>query len=446
MMDNKHQFVLTKVEKEQFKSKFNLYPRFRGTGFRDSLIDTHIRTNGINSEGVDKLRRTKWYNYLVYTFSAIAIQLICGWSYAFPDGRPACAPNVLYIESRKVEITVNSYAPDARNSKICDLVETFNWGHRQLLFLTAIVLGGYLVSTINYWRLRRINYMDICGSMRNLTIQIGTLVAKHNINEVMKNEEEEQENTIWVKERNQMLRWVILGYELCILDARNEIDTDVGRKRLEDMDLLREGEWEDIVNGDHLNTLWFWVQRKAVTLTDQGVISSEQRLQTICSAISRTRGATGMPMRELFYDHCPVYTSVVGITICYTIINFIFWKGFQWAIWFYDTNGAVWKEPRMYVEVLISISYTTILSSIFDIDKVMHNPFWSRPIDLPCEEIGLRLFTLAQRFGYSKQCFPSDIVDKEIIKLSSKEFSSNTPEVGSSEKSLSSLFSMGDNN
>ena len=404
-MDNKNRSMQTKVDTKQFDSKFQLYPRVRGMGFIDNLIDTGIRTKWIKSEGEDRLRRTKWYNYIVYTSVAIAIQLIFGWSYAFPDGRPACGPTD----------PTDSYASDMRNSSICDLVKTCKWGHKQLLFLTAIVLGGYLVSTINMWRLRRMRDMILCGSIRNLTIQIGTLVTKqHNINEVVNNEEEEQENTTWVDERKQMLRWVILGYELAILTTRGESDTDLGRKYLEDMKLLCEDEWENMVNEDRLNTVWYWIQRKAVTLTDQGVISSEQRLQTISTAVLHAKGVSTSILNSNSLDHCPVYTSVVGITICYTIINFVFWKGFQWAIWFYDTNGAVWLEPRMYFEVLISISYTTILTAVFDIDKVMHNPFWFREIDLPCEKIGLRLFNLAQRFGSSEQCFPTVKLTKKM--------------------------------
>ena len=405
MMDVKNMRNSLAVDKATFSSKFQLYPRIRSEGFKDFFIDTGIITKGSKLQKVEELRRTKWYNYLVYTLVAILIQLIFGWSYAFPDGRPACGPTdsnttVSYNSLAGVRnvSTGDKFFPDTRNSSICDLVETFEWGNTQLQFLTAILLGGYIVATINMWRLRRINYMILLGSIRNLIIQIGTLVRKHSINKVMNNEEEEQENTTWVDERHQMMRWAVLGFELAVLKARNEMDTDLGRKYLEGMELLREDEWENMVNEDRHTTVWYWIQRKAVTLTDQGVISSEQPLQTICTMVSCTQGIADDLMNEIGNDHCPVYTSVVGITICYTIGNFIFWKGFQWAIWFYDTNGAVWIEPRMYFEVLISISYTTILACVFDIDKVMHNPFWFREIDLPCEKHVFDLLKLVQSF------------------------------------------------
>merc|ERR1712238_23985 len=140
-------------------------------------------------------------------------------------------------------------------------------------------------------------------------------VMKHSINEVMNNKEEEQG-------RNQMLRWAVLGFELAILKARNEIDTNLGRKYLNGMELLREDEWENMVNEDRHTTVWYWIQRKAVTLTDQGVISSEQPLQTICTLAGRTQGLADDIMNEIGNDHCPVYTSIVGITICYSIGNF----------------------------------------------------------------------------------------------------------------------------
>ena len=401
-MDVKNMRNSLAVDKATFSSKFQLYPRIRSEGFKDFFIDTGIITKGSKLQKVEELRRTKWYNYLVYTLVAILIQLIFGWSYAFPDGRPACGPT-----DSNTTVSNSSLAGVRRNSSICDLVETFEWGNEQLRVLTAILLGGYIVATINMWRLRRIRYGILIGNIRNLTILIGTLVRKHSINKVMNNEEEEQG-------RHQMMRWAVLGFELAILKARNEMDTDLGRKYLEDMELLCEDEWENMVNKDRLNTVWYWIQRKAVTLTDQGVISSEQRLQTISTAVLHAKGVSTSILNSNSLDHCPVYTSVVGITICYTIINFVFWKGFQWAIWFYDTNGAVWLEPRMYFEVLISISYTTILTAVFDIDKVMHNPFWFREIDLPCEKIGLRLFNLAQRFGSSEQCFPTVKLTKKM--------------------------------
>jgi len=408
--------MLSLVDKAMFSSEFQLYPRFRGKGFKDFFIDTRIRTKGTKLEKGEKLGRTKWYNYLHFTLVAISIQFIFGWSYAFPKGRPACGSTD--SNTTISYISLADFSSDTKNSNICDLVETFKWGNNQLIFLTAIVLGGYIVATINMWRLRRINYMILLGSIRNLTIQIGTLVRKQSVNKVMNNEEEEQENITWLDERHKMLRWAVLGFELAVLKARNKMDTDQGRKRLEDKELLREGEWENMVNEDRHTTVWYWIQRKAVTLTDQGVISSEQTLQIICTMVTRTQGHADDLMNQIAYDHCPVYTSVVGITIFYTIVNFILWKGFQWAIWFYDTNGAVWKEPRMYFEVLISISYTTILAAVFDIDKVMHSPFGLREIDLPWEDHVLDLLKLTRSFGSSEEDFPVFMLDREASKSS----------------------------
>jgi len=416
MMDVKNMRNSLAVDKATFSSKFQLYPRIRSEGFKDFFIDTGIITKGSKLQKVEELRRTKWYNYLVYTLVAILIQLIFGWSYAFPDGRPACGPT-----DSNTTVSNSSLAGVRRNSSICDLVETFEWGNEQLRVLTAILLGGYIVATINMWRLRRIRYGIFIGNIRNLTILIGTLVRKHSINKVMNNEEEEQG-------RHQMMRWAVLGFELAILKARNEMDTDLGRKYLEDIELLREGEWENMVNGDRHTTVWYWIQRKAVTLTDQGVISSDQRLQTICNHASCTQGLADDIMNEIGNDHCPVYTSVVGITICYTIGNFIFWKGFQWAIWFYDTNGAVWIEPRMYFEVLISIAYTTILACVFDIDKVMHNPFWFREIDLPCESDVFGLLRLMQSFKIPKEDSSSYMLDEETTLLSKHDLNRPTKE------------------
>jgi hypothetical protein len=241
------------------------------------------------------------------------------------------------------------------------------------------------LSTVNLWRLRRTAYLAMCGACRNLIIQISSLLPLS---------EDEQ----IVNVRKIMERWVVLGFELAVLKGRGLIDTEEGRGLLESLGLLVDDEWDAMVPGDRHTTVWFWIQLKATKLADEGKIS-ELRLQTICNAISLIRARANDLMSVLNWDEPPPYVSVVGILVNLNLMILSLWKGIEWAVWFYDTNGRVWLSPKMYFEVFLLLIYNTIFAMLFDLSQTLYNPFGPRRIDLPHNIVGGGLRRLAKRLA-----------------------------------------------
>jgi hypothetical protein len=76
------------------------------------------------------ISNSKRLEYVFYTVLAIVIQLVFGWSYFFPDGRPACS-------GARDGLAV-------RNPAMCDLMWVLGRAHSQYRVLVAFILGGFI--------------------------------------------------------------------------------------------------------------------------------------------------------------------------------------------------------------------------------------------------------------------------------------------------------------
>jgi len=85
------------------------------------------------------------------------------------------------------------------------------------------------------------------------------------------------------------------------------------------------------------------------------------------------------------------------------------WKGIEWAVWFYDTNGRVWLSPKMYFEVFLLLSYNTIFAMLFDLSQTLYNPFGPRGIDLPHNIVGGGIRWLAKRLATGEDIIPRNM-------------------------------------
>ena len=92
---------------------------------------------------------------------------------------------------------------------MCGLEETLEQASAHFRLLIAFVLGGFVAGTVGMWRRRRQNYASLCGSARNLTVQIQALLPL----------EEGAAGGEATKLRETLSRWVILAYELAVLPA-----------------------------------------------------------------------------------------------------------------------------------------------------------------------------------------------------------------------------------
>lgn len=323
------------------------------------------------------------FEYLLYTFVALLLQLILGWGYAFPDGRPACN-----FEDGQKFLSTNSY--------MCDTEIVLEEGVAQLRILVAFILGGFVTSTIYLWRLRRTAYCMLCGAARNLILNLATIMPSNNGDEEL------------FQERKTMERWAVLGYELSVLKARGLADTDKGLEYLMLLGLVDEDEWENMVEGDRHTTVWFWIQQKAFDLAEHKQILSEHRLQTICNAVTLARDKGNDLMSCIDRDHPFLYSVVVGILVNTSMALFTLWKGILWAIWLYDEGPMLWTTPKMYVDLMVTLLYTALFAMMFDLSQALYNPFGLRSgIDIPHDVVSGGIRNLAKRLGEIDRCRPA---------------------------------------
>jgi hypothetical protein len=238
--------------------------------------------------------------YLFYTGLALAIQVILGHDFAFPDGKPACD---------------NKLGSSTTNKTMCDLVWTLERGQAQLKFLAPFILGGFVVGTVQVWRLRRTAYKDLCKATRNINIQIASLVPFNSEDEKI------------INARKTMMRWSLLGFEFSVLKARGQMDTLDAKKKLESLGLLVDGEWEAMVPGDRHTTVWLWLQMKAVQLGEQQIITSDTHVQTICHAVTVIFDKADDLMSVTDRDQPFPYTSICGILVNFNLLLTSLWRG-----------------------------------------------------------------------------------------------------------------------
>ena len=313
----------------------------------------HVRE--LSDDPVDPLVQTILRQLI--DFSPIAlipllIQLIFGWSWAFPDGHPACDTDEILGGSIK-------------NGNICDLQIAMNsWGI-QINTLVAFIIGGFVLSTVSLWRLRRTSYAALCGATRNLLINVSSIVPVSN-------------GTAIGETRAAMLRWTILGFELSVLKARSIIDTPKARKYLETVRLLKEGEWESLIDGDRHTTVWWIIQMQAKELFSRNVIS-EIEFGAICNAITLIRDKANDLMSVIDRDEPLLYRFVCSFLVKSYILIEVCREGLEWAVLAFEVGWTqLYSEPWMYFAIGELILYTFSFWMLFDLCRSLYNPFGCR--------------------------------------------------------------------
>lgn len=295
-----------------------------------------------------------------------------------------------------------SYTPGGINYDICSLAKILKENYTSLRTLVAFILGGFISHSVYLWRTRRTNYCQVCGANRNLILQISSLLP------IPSNPEDNRYAEI-CQERATMERWAILGYELAILKGKGTIDASVGRAHIESLGLLLADEWDKMVVGDRHTTVWYWIQQKAVYLTEAGIITSEQRLQTICKAVTVMRDKANDLMSVIDRDNPHAYTFVVGILVNLNLLCLSLYKGIEWAIWYHDSNGLIYKSVTMYTDLFFTLAIVVTFTMLYDVAIVLYNPFHERPNtdDVPHSVVGSGIRHLAESLGEAKNTRPS---------------------------------------
>lgn len=316
----------------------------------------------------------KMIGYSFWCIVALTIQILVGTqSWIFPDGRNSC-----YI------VQTDGF-PYMTNKSICELEKSLKENVLSLRFLSALVLGGFLVSSVNIWMKRRQAYGTLNDATRTLLVNICSIVPD-------------------AGNKKLLARWIVLGYELAILNARGFIDTSEGRNYLQRLNLIKGDEWNMMVNGNRHNSVWFWIQSKAIYLMKKNEIS-EQSFQTICNAMSSSRDKAQDLMSPVTNDQPPPYVWTSGLLITINLWFISIQTGIRWGIFMWDSDGQVWTEVRMYAEILMFLFFTSIYAILFDVCTILHNPFGCREIDVQHSEVGGNIRRLAK--SYVKGDFPN---------------------------------------
>ena len=199
---------------QSWKSKVSARANMR----RDKGMITKAKTLGMRY----------WFAYFFWVIIALVIQFMVGaGEWAFPQGaggntNSACSP-----------LTLGSQV--MRNKNVCNLNVSLAEGSARLTFLSAFIVGGFLLNSVKLWRERRTAYCALCGATRNLLINLCTVVDSQASKKVL-------------------TRWAIMGFELAVLKGRGLIDLEDGRAYLEGLRLLKLNEWEKLVDGDRHTT------------------------------------------------------------------------------------------------------------------------------------------------------------------------------------------------
>uniref|UniRef100_A0A7S1BBL0 Bestrophin homolog n=1 Tax=Corethron hystrix TaxID=216773 RepID=A0A7S1BBL0_9STRA len=206
--------------------------------------------------------------------------------------------------------------------------------------------------------------------------------------------------------RKTMLRWVLLGYELAILKARDQIDTHAGRLHVNQLGLLDGNEWEKMVDGDRHTTVWWWIQAKACQLHSQEVILVQDK-KHLSDQIALMRKMANDLMSRIDRDLPIPYSTIVGLLVTLNLASLSVSHGIHLAILNYNSDGSSWKMYSTYVEIIGHFLYNVLFALLFDISQILYNPFGTRSIDVPHEAVSAGIRKLAREV--SKCDFPSSM-------------------------------------
>eukprot|EP00756_Hemistasia_phaeocysticola_P063891 Hpha_TRINITY_DN7365_c0_g1::TRINITY_DN7365_c0_g1_i1::g.9889::m.9889 len=323
-------------------------------------------------------------HHLLFLGYSLALMFLLSHDYAFPDGRPACN------NGGGEKSTVNK--------AMCHLEQNLVEAKVEFRFLVAFILAGFVGFTVTMWRTRRTNYASLCGNVRNLTVQIQSLLPLR---------------PEFFAVRRRLARWTLLVFEIAMLKARGEMDSDEGREFLENYRygkgyLLEPGEWDALVGGDRHTTVVWWIQTHLKQLHEEGVLTDFQVLH-IAQSITSLRGQANDLMSSLDRDNPFPYVQLCGLLVYINIFIMCTWKGVEWSIWTYGGKewGQIWMvQPKIWVDTLVLLSWNISYAALYDLAYMLDNPFKGRWVDVGHETIGNGLRILGEELSEANSHLP----------------------------------------
>jgi hypothetical protein len=195
-----------------------------------------------------------------------------------------------------------------------------------------------------------------------------------------------------------MIRWAVLAYELCVLKARNCVDSVDAEDYLRALKLIEEDEWDMLIKGHQNNTAYWWILIKVQNLVDEEKLSLAT-INTFAKTITscRTKGNDLMARndRDQPRPYCFICAILVNLNLLLTSLS----KGLEWAILLYDSKGEIFFEPVMYVEIFVLFTFNAIFAMLFDLCSALYNPFGPRSIDIPHASISKSMRDFAKELS-----------------------------------------------
>ena len=241
--------------------------------------------------------------------------------------------------------------------------------------LVAFLLGGFVLKAVGVWQERRTNYASLVGSMRNLLVQLSSLVA---LTPALPQEPSESDRRLIVESRRTLARYVLLACELAVLKARGHMDSEQGREHLTQLGLVSHAEWSAMAVGDRHTSVLCWVQSMCVGLSRRGLLD-KQELPLIAKAISGARGQANDLMSSLNRDLPLPYANLVAWLVS---INLAI-EAITFGLLFAEISDGM---ARFYCVVSVLL-YGIFFLAFLALHKVLHNPFLDRLIDVAHEPI-----------------------------------------------------------
>jgi hypothetical protein len=259
--------------------------------------------------------------------------------------------------------------------------------------VTAFVLGGFVLQALGAWRERRTNYASLCGTSRNLLVQLAAAIPREE-----------------VQVRAKLGRWVSLALELAVLKARGAMDSEAGRSHLTTNNLLTDDEWEAMVPGDRHTTVLCWILTTAHELQREGLLS-DVGTRSISEAVGAMRGQANDLMSSLNRDLPFPYAFVVSFMLQLVILIQALFTALACAdvssshsLQFGNHGEPVWYMWVFQLGCFFCLAM--LYEAMGNVHHVLYNPFGPRALDVAHETIANGIRDLGTQLMAGKSCPP----------------------------------------
>ena len=182
--------------------------------------------------------------------------------------------------------------------------------------LSAFVVSGFILLVVSSWRERRNNYAKLFSSAKELLLTITVALP-------MSNTADDALGREIVEVRKELGRWVLAAFELIVMKARGQSESEAARLYLEGYEcyvtsgadvplaMLLPGEWESLQPEDRHTSCFLWIKLRCKLLCARGIISTSEN-EMIQAAIALMRQEGTDLMARLETDLPYPYANVIG--------------------------------------------------------------------------------------------------------------------------------------